>query len=98
MSLVIVRDIAIIILAIETLLIGLFLIILMLQIRSLARFLQEELKPIMDSANETVTTIRGTTVFMSDNVAEPLIRVASTVAGARRVLQTLRRGKDKSEK
>lgn len=98
MSLVIVRDIAIIILAIETLLIGLFLIILMWQIRSLARFLQEELQPIIDSAAETATTIRGTTVFMSDNVAQPLIRVASTVAGVRRALQTLRGGRNKSEK
>lgn len=94
--LVLVRDIAIIILAIESLLIGLFLIILIWQIRGLTRFLQDELQPIMDSATETVTTIRGTTVFLSDNVASPLIRVASFAAGVNRLLQTLRRGKGKS--
>jgi hypothetical protein len=86
-----VRDIAIIALAVEALLIGLLLIILILQIRSLARFLQEELKPILDSVGETAGTVRGTAVFLSDRVVVPLIRANSLASGISKALKVLTR-------
>ncbi|MSP12872.1 MAG: hypothetical protein EXR62_07935 [Chloroflexi bacterium] len=91
------RDVFIILLALETFVIGIFLIILILQIRSLMQMLQKEVKPILDSVQDTSTTIRGTTVFLSDNVAAPLIRMASFAAGAGRAVQIIRGG-GKSEK
>jgi hypothetical protein len=80
-------DIAIITLALVTVIIGLFLIILIFQLQSLIALLRDEIKPILDSTNETVSTVRGTTTFVSDAVVTPMIRVASFTAG---VLQTLR--------
>lgn len=70
-----IRDIFIIVMAIETLLIGLVLVILIVQIARLINLLQNEIKPILDSTNETVSTLRGTTAFLSDNLAEPVIRL-----------------------
>jgi hypothetical protein len=80
-------DIAIITLALVTVIIGLFLIILIFQLQSLIALLRDEIKPILDSTNETVSTVRGTTTFVSDAVVTPMIQVASFTAG---VLQTLR--------
>jgi hypothetical protein len=90
-NIVIARDIAIIALAVESLIIGLFLVILMWQIRSLARFLQHEVKPILDSVNETASTVKGTTVFLSDNVVSPMIRASSMASGVNRALKVLTR-------
>lgn len=94
-NIAIVRDIAIIALALESLVIGVLLILLMLQIRSLAKLLQEDLEPILDSTKETVSTVRGTTVFLSDHVVTPLIRIASLASGANKVLRVLTRRRRK---
>lgn len=82
-----VRDLAIVLLAIESLFIGGVLIVLILEIRSLAKLLREEIKPILDSADETVRTVRGTTTFVSDTFVNPMIRVSGFASG---ILQALR--------
>jgi len=82
-----VRDLAIILLALESLVIGVVLVVLILEIRSLAKLLREEIKPILDSADETVRTVRGTTTFVSDTFVNPMIRVSGFASG---VLQALR--------
>jgi hypothetical protein len=87
-GIVIVRDVAIIVLALESIVIGLLLIILIWQVRSLAKLLQTEVKPMLDSVNETARTVKGTTAFLSDNVAAPLIRAASIAAGVNRAIRT----------
>jgi hypothetical protein len=83
------RDISIIVLALVTLIIGLFLIILIFQLQSLIVLLRDEIKPILDSANETANTVRGTTTFVSDAVVTPLIQVASLASGVAQTLRTL---------
>jgi hypothetical protein len=60
------RDISIIVLALVTVIIGVFLIILIFQLQSLTVLLRDEIKPILDSANDTANTVRGTTTFVSD--------------------------------
>lgn len=82
-----VRDLAIILLAIESLVIGGVLIVLVLEIRNLAKMLRDEIKPILESADETARTVRGTTVFVSENFVNPLVRASSFTSG---VMQTLR--------
>jgi hypothetical protein len=81
------RDVSIIVLALVTIIIGLFLIILIFQLQSLIALLRDEVKPILESANDTANTVRGTTVFVSDAVVTPVIQVASVASG---ILQTLR--------
>jgi hypothetical protein len=93
-----VRDVAIIVLAIESIVVGAALVFLVFQIRSLIRILQEEIKPLLDSANVTVSTVRGTTTFVSEKVVNPIVSVASTFSavqgGIRSAAQWLgRRGK-----
>ncbi|MBT3313232.1 MAG: hypothetical protein HN390_01325 [Anaerolineae bacterium] len=82
-----IRDIFIIFMAFESLVIGVALVILILQIASLMNLLQNEIKPILDATNETVHTLRGTTTFISENVAEPIIKLNANLAGLQRVLE-----------
>lgn len=92
-TVVMIRDIAIIVLALESLIIGVLLILLILQMRGLARMLQEEVQPILESAKETATTVRGTTVFVSDTFIKPLIKAAGYASAANRVMNVLARRK-----
>jgi uncharacterized membrane protein len=75
-----VRDIFIIFMALESLLLGFVLIILIIQIARLTNLLQNEVKPILESTNETVNTLRGTTAFLSDNLAQPVIKLNEYLA------------------
>jgi len=76
-----IRDIFIIVMAVESLVIGLTLIILLFQLARLINLLQNEIKPILDSTNETVSHLRGTTVFLSDNLVHPVIKLNEYLAG-----------------
>lgn len=82
-----VRDIFIIFLAFETLVIGAAMVILVLQIASLINLLQNEVKPILQSTTDTVNTLRGTTEFLSENLVEPVIKLNSSIAGLRRFFE-----------
>ncbi len=77
----IIRDLFIIVLAMEGMLMGLALIVLVLQVAALVNLLQNEIQPIVDNANETVSTVRGTAQFMSQNVVEPVVKYSALAAG-----------------
>jgi len=81
-----VRDIFIIFMALQSLLLGFVLIILIVQIARLTNLLQNEVKPILESTNETVNTLRGTTTFLSDNLAQPVIKMNEYLAGLTKIL------------
>ncbi|MCL4562571.1 MAG: hypothetical protein M1281_18405 [Chloroflexi bacterium] len=81
-----VRDIFIIFMALEFLVIGIALIVLMVQLATLINLLQNEVKPILESTTNTVNTLRGTAEFLSDNLVEPVIKLNEYVAALRRVL------------
>lgn len=85
-----IRDIVIIFVAAESLLIGLVLILLILQLARLTALLQNEVRPILDSTNETVNTLRGTSQFLSKNMVGPVIKVNSSVAAIRRAFGMFR--------
>ena len=84
-----VRDIFIVFMALESLVIGLALVILMVQLARLINLLQNEIKPIMDSTNETVSHLRGTTAFLSDNLVQPVIKLNEYLAGFAQLLQVI---------
>jgi hypothetical protein len=84
------RDVFIILMALETLLIGLALTILIIQIARLTNLLQNEVKPILDSTNETISNLRGTTKFLSDNLVEPVIKLNEILAVFQRVSDILK--------
>jgi len=83
------RDVFIIVLALVTIVISLFLIILIFQLQSLIALLRDEIKPILESANQTASTVRGTTTFVSDAVVTPVIQAASYAAAVRQTIKTL---------
>jgi len=90
-----VRDIFIIFMAFESLIIGAALIILIVQLALLTNLLQNEIKPIIDSTNETVNTVRGTATFLSDNLAEPVIKLNEYLAYLKKASDLLNFGKKK---
>jgi hypothetical protein len=83
------RDLAIIFLALESIVTLTLLSILIWQIWRLTKMLQVEVLPVIRDAQETVSTVRGTTTFMADNVVTPVVSTTSKVAGARRTIQVL---------
>jgi len=84
-----VRDIFIILMALVSIVIGVALIVLVIQVASLINLLQNEIKPILKSTSETVNTLKGTTTFLSDNLATPVIKVNSSVAGLRKLFDLI---------
>ncbi|MBN2386099.1 MAG: hypothetical protein JXB85_03710 [Anaerolineales bacterium] len=88
-----VRDIFIIFMALESLVIGAALIILIIQIASLINLLHNEVRPILESTTETVNTLRGTTAFLSENLVEPVIKLNSSLAGLRKFFELFGLGK-----
>jgi ABC-type dipeptide/oligopeptide/nickel transport system permease component len=84
-----IRDIFIIFMALESLLIGAALIVLIVQFASLINLLQNEVRPILDSTNETVNHLRGTAEFLGENVVEPVVKLNGYLAGLQRMLELL---------
>ena len=85
-----VRDIFIIIMALESLLLGVALIILIVQIAVMINVLKNEIKPILDTTNETINHLRGTTAFLSNNLVEPVIKMNEYSAGLKRFVDLLK--------
>ncbi len=85
----VVRDIFIIFMAIESLFIGMALIILIVQLSRLSALIENEVKPLLDSSTDTVNTLRGTTIFLSSNLVKPVIKVNSFIAAIRHALKFL---------
>ena len=84
-----IRDIFIIIVALESLIIGVALIVMIIQLASLINLLQNEVKPILHATNETVNTLRGTAEFLGENVVEPVIKLNGYMAGMTRMLELM---------
>lgn len=85
-----IRDIFIIFMALEFMVLGLVLVILIVQLATLINLLQNEVKPILESTNETANTLRGTAVFLSDNLADPVIKLGEYLAAFRRLAELMR--------
>lgn len=84
-----IRDIFIIVVALESLVIGVALIVLIVQLASLINLLQNEVKPILNATSETVNTLRGTAEFLGENVVEPVIKLNGYLAGMTRMLELM---------
>ena len=85
----VIRDIAIVFVAVETFLIGLAMLLLIFQIQMLIQVLRDEVQPLLRSVNDTASTVRGTTAFVSQNVVSPFIKAAGFTAAVQRVTSDL---------
>lgn len=84
-----IRDVFIIVVALESLIIGVALIVLIIQLASLINLLQNEVRPILAATNETVNNLRGTAEFLGENVVEPVIKLNGYLAGMNRVIELM---------
>ena len=84
-----VRDIFIIVLAMEALIIGVALVVLVVQLALLINLLQNEIKPILENTRRTVLTLKGTSAFLSKHAIQPVLRVSSLAAGLRKLVQII---------
>ena len=84
-----IRDIFIIVVALESLIIGVALVVLIVQLASLINLLQNEVRPILKATTDTVNNLRGTAEFLGENVVEPVIKLNSYLAGLNRMLELM---------
>ena len=84
-----IRDIVIIIMALEFMFLGVALLVLIVQLATLINLLQNEIIPIVESTNETANTLRGTTLFLSENLTEPVIKLNQYLAGLIRLTELI---------
>ena len=82
-----IRDIFIIVVALESIVIGVALIVLIVQLASLINLVQNEVRPILNATNETVNALRGTAEFLGENVVDPVIKLNGYLAGLKRMLE-----------
>jgi len=84
-----IRDVFIIVVALESLVIGVALIVLIVQLASLINLLQNEVRPILKATSDTVNNLRGTAEFLGENVVEPVVKLNVYLAGLYRVLELM---------
>lgn len=84
-----IRDVFIIVVALESLVIGIALIVLIVQLASLINLLQNEVRPILHATSETVNTLRGTVEFLGGEVIEPVMKLSGYLAGLKRMLELM---------
>jgi hypothetical protein len=71
--------------ALESIVIGVALVVLVVQIATMINLIQTEIKPILKSTSETVDTLKGTTQFLSNNLVDPVIKLNGYMAGMKRL-------------
>ncbi len=76
-----IRDIALIVLVIESIVALIAFVVMSTRLAQLFNFLKYELKPILDNTQKTVKRFSGTVSFLCDNAVEPTITAAAKVSG-----------------
>jgi Na+/H+ antiporter NhaC len=84
-----IRDIFVIVVSLETLVIGVALVVLLVQLAGLINLLQNEVRPILSATSETLNTLRGTADFLSESVVEPVVKLNTYLASVQRVLELM---------
>lgn len=87
------RDVVIILVAFEFMVIGLALVILIVQLAKLVNLLQNEVRPILESTSEAAHTLRGTARFLSNNLVGPVMKANGAIAALRRAADLLNLGR-----
>lgn len=85
-----IRDVFIIVLTLEFMVMGVALVILLIQMAKLVNLLENEVKPIITATAETINTLKGTTEFVSDNLVEPVIKLNGYMAGFKKIFDLMK--------
>jgi len=91
------RDIFIIILGIQSLILGLLLIAVLvtlvylaLKVYGLVRFAEDEVRPMLQRVDDLVRHVHSRSVFVSDVAVKPVLEVVGMVAAAKSILRSFR--------
>jgi hypothetical protein len=94
-----IRDIFVILLALESLVVGVALVILIIQIASLINLINNDIRPVVEETRETLNIVKGTSTFIGDQLVKPVIRINGYVAGLVKLAELFSfRKKGKKEK
>ena len=88
------RDLVIIVLALEMLVMGIAIIVVTVQLARLLHLIRHEIKPILEQASDTIVALRSFVRLVNDNVAAPVVKLGGTLAGAVRFLRIIWPGRD----
>lgn len=84
------RDVSIILLALESIIIGIILLLLLWQVRLLVLLLRDEIGPILRDTQETTQTVQSTTRFVGKRIAKPAVSTISFVAGIKGAIRAMK--------
>jgi hypothetical protein len=92
------RDIFIILLGIQSIIIGLLLVAMLvvliymaLKIYDLTQFVEDELRPILGRADDMMRTAHSRTVFISDTAVKPVIGAMGFVSAVKSIIRSFTR-------
>ena len=88
------RDLVIIVLALEMLVMGIAIIVVAIQLARLLHLMRHEIKPILEQASDTIVALRSIARLVSENVGAPVVKLGGTLAGAVRFLRIIWPGRD----
>lgn len=86
----VIRDIFVILLGAELFVIGFAAVLLIIQSARLINMFQHEIKPVLDAANETMSTFRGTALFISDALVEPVVKLNGYFASIKQAVNLVK--------
>ena len=84
------RDFFIILLALESLVVGILLMLVLWQVWKLIQLLREEVIPLLDTTKDSVEQVTNTSVFVGRSAAAPFVKARSVVTGIREALRSAR--------
>lgn len=79
----VIRDLMLIFLILQAILVGVALIAMIVQLSALVNLLQNEIQPIIDNTQQATKAVSGTAQFISKRVTAPVVRSFAVLAGAR---------------
>ncbi len=85
----VVRDVLVILLAIESIVVLGLMAWLVFQVRALILYMNTEVKPVLENVNVTLTTMKDTTGFLRDTAVNPVIKTQSYATGAVETVRAL---------
>jgi hypothetical protein len=84
-----IKNVFIIFLAVEMLIVGIAVVVLAVQVATLINLLQNEIRPMLQSTNDTINNLRGTTEFLSENLVEPVLQLNEYLASLKRMMELM---------
>lgn len=81
----VIRDLLIIVVTLEVIVVGAAVTVFLVQVARLVNLISNEVEPLITATSDTVHTVRGTALFLSKNLVEPVMTMNSALKGLAKV-------------